>query len=245
MKTVNKKKFKYDKTIEGYFFLKKLQIYSKSDLYKDACLDFSYFKFGVKKYFNLYTKLLIKMIKKEIGKDLYSGNWVLASRANFVHDQIFGSISDAMVKTVAKQINLKYVISYPSLDLEKDVNYSKLKSKNDRANEINKRKYLLHFSEDLDLKNKNIIFIDDIINSGLTIKTIQESFKKHGVKKFKVFAVAKLLTSNLGYEYELSRAILLPEIKNKNIEYLKRLFATSKLIVTHKFLKIIKKDIKF
>jgi hypoxanthine phosphoribosyltransferase len=234
---------KYYKSDEGYFFLKKINIKSDKDLYKQDCINFSFFKFGVKKIFNFYVKQLVGIIKKEVS--INSGEWVIVSRANFIHNYISGSISDALTKEIAKKLNLKHVISYPTIDLKNDINYSKLNSFQARSKEINKRKYLLHFPENVNLKNKNIIFIDDIINTGITIKTIHESLKKYNIKRFEVFTIAKLFTSNPEFEYKLSRVILDKKFKNKNLKLLKKLFSNSELIITHKFLKILKIELKW
>lgn len=234
-----REKFKYYQSKEGYYFFKKIEIQSTKDLYKKECLEFSYFKFGVKKFFDVYAKQIEIMIKERL--PIYSGTWIIVSRANFIHEYISGSISDVLAKKVAQDLNLKHVVSYPTIDLKNDVNYSKLNSFKDRQFEINKRKYLLHFSENVNLNNKNIIFIDDIINTGLTINTIKNSFKKYRIKKFEVFTIAKLFAPSPGFEYKLSRIILNKKFKNRNLKMLKKLFEQSKLIVTHKFLKILKK----
>jgi hypoxanthine phosphoribosyltransferase len=237
---VSKKyKFKYYLSDDGYFFLNRLQIQSYKDLYQKKCLEFSYFKFGVKKIFNHYAKFIERMIREELS--INSDEWVIVSRANFIHEYISGSISDVLAKELSKKLNLKHVVSYPTIDLENDVNYSKLNSFKDRQSEINKRKYLLHFPENVDLNNKNIIFIDDIINTGITINTIRDSLSKYHIKQFKVFSIAKLVAPSPGFEYKLSRIILDKKFKNKNLIMLKKLFSQSKLIVTHKLLKIIKK----
>ena len=233
----------YYKSDEGYYYLNKINLKSDQDLYKPECIEFSFFKFGVKKILNKYSKLLTEMITKEFVID--SNTWLIASRANFIHDYVAGSISDVLAKNVAKNLNLKHVISCPTIDLKKDINYSKLNSFEDRKREIGKRKYLLHFSENIDLKNKNIIFIDDIINTGITIQTIHNSFKKYKIKRFEVCTVAKLLAPTPEFEYKLSRIILDKKFKNKNLNLLKKLFSKSELIVTHKFLKILKIELKW
>jgi hypoxanthine phosphoribosyltransferase len=158
---------------------------------------------------------------------------------------VAGSISDVLAKDISKKLNLKHVISCPTIDLKKDINYSKLNSIKGRKQEIGKRKYLLYFSEDIDLNNKNIIFIDDIINTGITIQTIHNSFKKYNIKRFEVCTIAKLLAPTPEFEYKLSRIILDKKFKNKNLNLLKKLFSKSELIVTHKFLKILKIELKW
>lgn len=231
------KKLKYYKTIEGYFFIEKISIYKKKDLFKKNSLKFSYLKFGVKNIFNLYVKLMIEIIKKEIGNKLNKNNWIVISRSNFPNSYIFGSISQAIGFKIAQKLKLPYVISYPEVNVEKNIHYAKLNSLKSRQNEINKRNYLFKSKQKFCLKNKNIIFIDDIINTGLTIKTIHKSLLDYNIKTFKVFTIAKLFTNKLKFEYKLSRCLFMKH-KSKNKKYLKKLFLENKIILTHKLLKL-------
>jgi hypoxanthine phosphoribosyltransferase len=233
---MKEKKVKHYKSKEGYYFLEKIKITSKTDLKKKTCLDFSYFKFGHKKIFKKNAKLLTQIIKKELGNNINTNNWLIISRSNFMNNKIYGSISHALAEKVCKNLGLKHVISYPEIDVNKSINYSKLDSYKKRQAEIKKRKYYFFSNTIFSLKNKNIIFIDDIINTGITIKTIHKNLKKFNIRKFKVFTVAKLFSKKISYEYDLSRAIL---TNKKNLKYLEKKFQKSELIITHKLLKIL------
>jgi hypoxanthine-guanine phosphoribosyltransferase len=236
---INKKNIFHHKTDNGYSFLQEIKIQSQKDLLKNDCLIFSFFKFGVKKILDFYVKNLVLIIRNNIGKNLNSSEWVVVSRANLIHSYLSGSISEALSKNVAKKLNLPHVISYAHINMNK--NYSKINSIKERKLEISKRKYL--FLNNKILKNKHVIFVDDIINSGLTIQTIQQSLKKYKIKSFNVFTVAKLTSSKLNFEFKLSHAIFMNRQKEKNIKYIKKLFLNSELILTNKFLKLICKNI--
>jgi phosphoribosylpyrophosphate synthetase len=223
---------------EGYIFLKKIKIYSKKDLFKKNSIEFSYFKFGVKKFFNNFSKKILKVIKKELKNKINNKNWVIVSRSNFLNTKNFGSISDALAQHLSTQLKISYIISYPSTGLNLDTNYGQLNSKEKRLKEIKNRRYSFIIPPNVSLENKNVIFIDDIINSGVTINTIKNSLLQYNIKNFYVFTIAKLLTCDLDFEYKLSRAILLKKRK-KNLKFLISLYSKSQIIITNKLLKII------
>jgi len=81
-----------------------------------------------------------------------------------------------MVKIISEKLKCKYMIME-----KKRISGSKVKVR------INKK---------INLNNKNIIFIDDIISTGNTILESVKVFNKFGVKKFYCFAVHGVLVEN-------------------------------------------------
>lgn len=61
---------------------------------------------------------------------------------------------------------------------------------------ISGRKVQIFLSKKIDLKNKNVILVDDMISTGNTILETVKNLKKIGAKKFNCFAIHGILVEN-------------------------------------------------
>jgi len=94
-----------------------------------------------------------------------------------------------MVKDIANKLRCDYLISN-----KKRISGRKVKVKLNKN--IDARKFSIFGTNSVGFKNKNIVFVDDIISTGNTILECANNLRKIGAKKFKCIAVHGIFVEN-------------------------------------------------
>ena len=95
--------------------------------------------------------------------------------------------SELLAKELGKRLGIKVIKT-----LEKEKNIKTQSTLNELEREKNAQNAFKKF-DNIDLKNKNIILVDDILTTGATVKSASKILKENNCNKILVFTIAKTI----------------------------------------------------
>ena len=99
--------------------------------------------------------------------------------------------SELLAKELGKRLGIKVIKT-----LEKEKNIKTQSTLNELEREKNAQNAFKKF-DNIDLKNKNIILVDDILTTGATVKSASKILKENNCNKILVFTIAKTIKNKL------------------------------------------------